>query len=40
MKQQIEFNIMKLALKSIHNEYFPSYLKSFETKISTQATRL
>ena len=30
---------MKLAHKSIHNEYFPSYLKGFETKISTRATR-
>ena len=39
MKQQVEFNIMKLAHKSIHNEYFPSYLKGFETKISTRATR-
>ena len=39
MKQQIEFNIMKLAHKSIHNEYFPSYLKGFETKTSTRATR-
>lgn len=39
MKQQIDFSIMKLAHKSIHNESFPSYLKGFEAKISTRATR-
>ena len=39
MKQHIDFSIMKLTHKSIHNERFPSYLKGFESKISTRATR-
>ena len=30
---------MKLDHKSIHNESFPSYLKGFESKVSTRATR-
>ena len=39
MKQQIEFEIMKLAHKSIYQENFPSYLKGFKLQIANGQSR-
>ena len=39
MEKEIEFNVMKLAHKSMYNENFPSYLKGFENHQAGRETR-
>ena len=39
MKQRIDFELMKLAHKSIHQNDFPSYLKGFKLRTAGRKTR-
>ena len=39
MKQEIEFNIMKLAHKAIHKASYPEYLLGFKLQNTTRLTR-
>lgn len=38
-KEQIEFDMLKLAHKAIYNEDFPSYLKNFRLRAARRCTR-
>ena len=39
MQQRVEFELLKLAHKSIHLEHFPSYLKGFNLRAAGRPTR-